>query len=91
MPQKFQEYAYDPSSGAAIVAIICFCLTTALHTWQLVRTHSWSFIPLTTGGYRKYKRLPSDLDHFEYMLTATLLNSGNHRIRLSTRVVPPES
>lgn len=53
MPQKFREYAYDPSAGAAIVAIVCFCLTSALHTWQLVRTRSWSFIPLTIGGYCK--------------------------------------
>ncbi|KAJ9295543.1 hypothetical protein DTO271G3_5999 [Paecilomyces variotii] len=51
MPQKFREYAYDPSAGAAIVAIVCFCLTSALHTWQLVRTRSRSFIPLTIGGY----------------------------------------
>jgi hypothetical protein len=50
---EFRFYHYNPSMGAAVVFIIAFIITTAMHTWQLFRTRTWFMIPLVIGGYCK--------------------------------------
>ncbi|KIX01520.1 uncharacterized protein Z518_09246 [Rhinocladiella mackenziei CBS 650.93] len=47
----FKLYQYDPSLTAAVIFIILFLLITLLHTYQLVRTRTWYFIPFCIGGY----------------------------------------
>ena len=47
---KFRFYAYTPSLAAAIIFIILFALTTALHTYQLTKTRAWYLIPIVIGG-----------------------------------------
>ncbi|OOF90142.1 hypothetical protein ASPCADRAFT_20587, partial [Aspergillus carbonarius ITEM 5010] len=47
----FEYYRYNPSLAAAVIFIICFLLTTALHTFQLIRTKTLFFIPFLVGGY----------------------------------------
>lgn len=46
----FELYRYDPSLAAAIIFILAFTLTTALHGYQLLRTRTWFFIPFFIGG-----------------------------------------
>lgn len=48
-------YPYYPSSAAAIIAAVCFSLTTIVHTLQVGLKRSWALIPFTVGGYREYK------------------------------------
>ncbi|KAI9147343.1 Protein RTA1 [Paramyrothecium foliicola] len=43
-------YHYKPSPEAAIVFIVAFSLTTALHVFQLLRRRTWYFIPFVIGG-----------------------------------------
>jgi hypothetical protein len=50
--QGFRYYHYDPSLVAAIIFIILFLLTTAFHSYQLLRTRTWYFIPFLIGGFR---------------------------------------
>ncbi|KAK9351838.1 RTA1 like protein-domain-containing protein [Lipomyces doorenjongii] len=40
-----------PNSGAAILFSILFILITSAHTYQLLRTRIWWFIPFVVGGY----------------------------------------
>ncbi|KAF4948219.1 hypothetical protein FSARC_13794 [Fusarium sarcochroum] len=47
----FILYRYEPSMAAAVVFIILFLVATALHTYQLVRTKTWFFIPFVIGGF----------------------------------------
>ncbi|KAH7369989.1 RTA1 like protein-domain-containing protein [Rhexocercosporidium sp. MPI-PUGE-AT-0058] len=47
----WKAYRYDPSLVAAIIFIVCFLLTTFFHSYQLVRTRTWYFIPLCIGGF----------------------------------------
>ncbi|KAL2222275.1 RTA1 like protein-domain-containing protein [Thermoascus aurantiacus ATCC 26904] len=44
-------YEYYPSMAAAVIFIILFISTTLLHTYHLLRTRTWFFIPLVIGGY----------------------------------------
>ena len=53
----FEYYRYNPSLAAAVIFIICFLLTTALHTFQLIRTKTLFFIPFLVGGYCKSSNL----------------------------------
>lgn len=53
----FEYYYYYPSLAAAVIFIICFVLTTLLHTFQLIRTKTWFFIPFLIGGYCKQDEL----------------------------------
>lgn len=46
-------YPYDPSSVAAIIAAVCFAVTTMVHTLQVGMKRSWALMPLTIGGYRE--------------------------------------
>ncbi|RAH62520.1 RTA1 like protein [Aspergillus piperis CBS 112811] len=50
----FEYYYYYPSLAAAVIFIICFVLTTLLHTFQLIRTKTWFFIPFLIGGYFEF-------------------------------------
>ncbi|KAI9367228.1 RTA1 like protein-domain-containing protein [Aspergillus egyptiacus] len=48
---QFQLYRYDPSIGAAVVFVILFIIASGLHTYQMVMTRTWFFIPFVLGGY----------------------------------------
>ncbi|KAJ9618633.1 hypothetical protein H2203_008835 [Taxawa tesnikishii (nom. ined.)] len=47
----FKYYHYNPSMAAAIVFIILFLATSAVHTWQLAKRRTWYFIPFLLGGF----------------------------------------
>lgn len=47
----FKLYRYDPSLAAAIIFIILFLLITAWHSFTLLRTKTWFFIPFVLGGF----------------------------------------
>ena len=49
-PATFHLYAYTPSLAAALIFIILFALTTALHTYQLTKTRAWYLTPIVIGG-----------------------------------------
>jgi hypothetical protein len=40
----FEYYRYTPSIAAAVIFIILFSITTALHLYQLARIPTWSFL-----------------------------------------------
>ncbi|KAK9327098.1 RTA1 like protein-domain-containing protein [Lipomyces starkeyi] len=44
-------YPGAPNSAAAILFSILFILVTSAHTYQLLRTRIWWFIPFVVGGY----------------------------------------
>ena len=69
--QDFKYYHYDPSLVAAILFIILFLLTTALHSYQLLRTRTWYFIPFLIGGFRMSpnSRFTSLLEQLQQVLT----------------------
>ncbi|KAL6702694.1 hypothetical protein ACN47E_001018 [Coniothyrium glycines] len=46
----FKLYRYEPSMVAAVIFIILFVIVTALHTYQMMRTRTWIFIPFVVGG-----------------------------------------
>ncbi|PYH44566.1 RTA1 domain-containing protein [Aspergillus saccharolyticus JOP 1030-1] len=50
----FKYYYYDPSLAAAVIFIICFLITSIWHTYQLIRTRTWFFIPFLVGGYFEF-------------------------------------
>jgi hypothetical protein len=47
----FKLYRYDPSLAAASIFIVLFFLASTLHTYQLLRTRTWFFIPFCIGGF----------------------------------------
>ncbi|WYZ39391.1 hypothetical protein EsH8_III_001305 [Colletotrichum jinshuiense] len=47
----FKLYRYDPSMAAAIIFIVLFFGITAFHTYQVIRTKTWFFIPFVLGGF----------------------------------------
>lgn len=47
----FKLYRYDPSLAAAIIFIVLFLLITAWHSFILLRTKTWFFIPFVLGGF----------------------------------------
>jgi hypothetical protein len=49
----FKLYRYNPSMAAAVIFIILFLLVTVLHTYQMLRTRTWIFIPFVIGGVCK--------------------------------------
>lgn len=49
----FKLYRYDPSMAAAVIFVILFFLVTVLHTYQMIRTRTWIFIPFVLGGVCK--------------------------------------
>ncbi|KAM6515788.1 hypothetical protein FALCPG4_013995 [Fusarium falciforme] len=42
-------YNYNPSMPAAVIFIVVFGLAAILHTWQLLRSRTWYFIPFLIG------------------------------------------
>ncbi|KAF2719229.1 RTA1 domain protein [Polychaeton citri CBS 116435] len=46
----FQYYHYVPNLAAAVIFIILFFLSTALHFYQMIRTRTWFMIPFCIGG-----------------------------------------
>ncbi|KAK3303867.1 RTA1 protein [Chaetomium strumarium] len=46
----FKLYHYDPSIAGAVVVLLLFLGTTALHFWQLFRARCWFMLPLAIGG-----------------------------------------
>ncbi|KAK2761753.1 hypothetical protein FQN54_001581 [Arachnomyces sp. PD_36] len=48
---EWEYYRYDPSLVAAIIFIALFFITTGIHTFQLIRSRTWYFIPLVIGGF----------------------------------------
>ncbi|KAK9371773.1 RTA1 like protein-domain-containing protein [Lipomyces chichibuensis] len=47
---SWEFYRYNPSLVAAIVFVVLFALATVIHTYRLLRTKTWYFIPLLLGG-----------------------------------------
>ena len=57
----FRLYHLNPSEAAAITFIILFSLTTLLHTYQIIRTQAWLFIPFWVGGLCKCNMIPPNI------------------------------
>lgn len=51
--KDFKYYQYDPSMVAAIIFVILFAASSFLHTFQMIRTRTWFFIPFVIGGICK--------------------------------------
>lgn len=49
--KKYEFYQYNPSKAAAVIFIILFVCTTALHSYQMLRTRTWFLVPLVLGGF----------------------------------------
>ncbi|KAF2659588.1 RTA1-domain-containing protein [Lophiostoma macrostomum CBS 122681] len=49
-PNAWIPYRYVPSKVAAIIFVVLFSLTTALHIFQLFKKRTWYFVPLIIGG-----------------------------------------
>jgi hypothetical protein len=49
-PNAWLPYRYVPSKVAAIIFVVLFSLTTALHIFQLFKKRTWYFVPLIIGG-----------------------------------------
>ncbi|KAI9045569.1 RTA1 domain-containing protein [Aspergillus affinis] len=47
----FSFYHYDPTKAGAIVFILLFIATTAMHTFQMIKTRTWFFMPFVIGGF----------------------------------------
>jgi hypothetical protein len=52
--EDFQLYRYDPSVGAAVFFAILFILGSGVHTYQMIPTRTWFFIPFVVGGHRAF-------------------------------------
>ncbi|KZF26437.1 RTA1 like protein [Xylona heveae TC161] len=52
--ESFELYRYHPSMAGAIIFIILFIITTALHCFQLIRTRTWFMIPMAVGGFLEW-------------------------------------
>lgn len=50
----YEYYKYNPSTGGAVFAAICFAVATTAHGWQMFRTRTWFFIPFFIGGICKF-------------------------------------
>ncbi|KAH6840591.1 RTA1 protein [Chaetomium sp. MPI-CAGE-AT-0009] len=46
----FKLYHYDPTKAGAVIMLLLFLGTTALHFWQLFRSRCWFILPLAIGG-----------------------------------------
>lgn len=47
----WKAYEYYPSMAAAVIFILLFIVVNLLHTYHLIRTRTWFFIPLVIGGW----------------------------------------
>ncbi|PLB49613.1 RTA1-domain-containing protein [Aspergillus steynii IBT 23096] len=50
----WKAYEYYPSMAAAVIFILLFIVVDLLHTYHLVRTRTWFFIPLVIGGWFEF-------------------------------------
>ncbi|KAH8431142.1 uncharacterized protein LDX57_008801 [Aspergillus melleus] len=50
----WKAYEYYPSMAAAVIFILLFIVVNLLHTYHLIRTRTWFFIPLVLGGWCKF-------------------------------------
>ncbi|KAK3329988.1 RTA1 domain protein [Apodospora peruviana] len=50
LKSDFFLYQYEPSVAAAALFIALFAITTGLHSYQMIRTRTWFFIPFVCGG-----------------------------------------
>lgn len=57
-PEAFVFFHYYPSKAAAIVMVVLFALSTAMHIFQLFRKRTWYFIPFVIGGLCELSYLP---------------------------------
>jgi hypothetical protein len=48
---NFAYYRYDPSMAGAVLFILLFMATTFYHTFQLLKTRTWLFIPFVVGEF----------------------------------------
>ena len=46
-----QYYEYEPALAAAVTFVVLFLIIGILHTYQLLRTRTWVFIPFVIGGF----------------------------------------
>ncbi|KAH7146789.1 RTA1 like protein-domain-containing protein [Dactylonectria estremocensis] len=44
-----EYYRYDPSLPAAVIFTVLFILSAAVHTFQLVKSKTWYFVPFLVG------------------------------------------
>lgn len=54
-------YQYDPSLAAAVIFLIIFVGSAILHTWQIIRTKNWYFIPFLVGTLGEVPHVCLDL------------------------------
>ncbi|KAH8652574.1 RTA-like protein [Ilyonectria robusta] len=47
--EEYQLYDYEPSSAAAMIFLLAFCLVTIWHIWVIIRQRAWYFTPLLIG------------------------------------------
>lgn len=47
---QFRLYHYDPTVAGAVIFVLLFLATTALHFWQLFKSRCWFLLPLAIGG-----------------------------------------
>ncbi|KAF3938871.1 hypothetical protein ABW19_dt0208683 [Dactylella cylindrospora] len=48
---KGKLFKYEPSLAAAIVFLVLYTLSSALHSYQLIRTKTWFWISFAIGGW----------------------------------------
>ncbi|PLB52704.1 RTA1 like protein [Aspergillus steynii IBT 23096] len=48
---SFSFYHYDPTKVGAIIFILLFIGTTAMHLFQMIKTRTWFFTPFVIGGF----------------------------------------
>jgi len=46
----FKLYRYTPNVAAAVIFIVLFTLSTAYHSYQLIKCRAWYFIAFVIGG-----------------------------------------
>lgn len=47
---SFKLYHYDPTIAGAVIFVLLFSVTTAIHFWQLLKSRCWFLLPLAIGG-----------------------------------------
>lgn len=47
---SFRLYHYDPTIAGAVIFVLLFSATTAIHFGQLLKSRCWFLLPLAIGG-----------------------------------------
>lgn len=50
----FVQYPNDPSLAPAVIFTVLFGLFSLVHTFHIIRTRSWFFLPFVAGGLSEY-------------------------------------